>query len=66
MDPHLLGVVGFVVALCAVVILWKVFKLALKLVLFVVICVALAGGVGTWLKYGRVSLPIEKSDKGSR
>jgi hypothetical protein len=58
MDPQLLGVGGVVVALLVLVVLWKLFKLALKVALFIAVCVALAAGVGAYLKYGRLSLPV--------
>jgi hypothetical protein len=33
-------------------------KLAFKIVLFIVVVVVVAGGVGGYLKYGSVSLPV--------
>jgi hypothetical protein len=40
-----------------------VLKLALKVVLFLVVCAALAIGVGGYLKYGRVGLPLPDSTR---
>ena len=59
-DPQVLGIGGVVAALEVAVVLWKLFKLAFKVVLFIVVCLVLAGGVGGYLKYGKVALPIGK------
>lgn len=52
-----IGAGGMVMALVVGIILWKLFKLALKLVLFIVVAIAIAGGATVYLERHPNALP---------
>ncbi len=54
-----LGGGGAIVAVIVIVVLWRIFKMALKIVLFIVVMGALAAGVAAYLDKGssRMRLP---------
>ena len=54
-----LGAGGVVVAVVVFFVLWRMFKMAVKIVLFIVVMAVLAAGVAVYLERagGRVSLP---------
>lgn len=54
-----LGAGGVVVAVVVFFVLWRMFKMAVKIVLFIVVLAVLAAGVAVYLERagGRVGLP---------
>jgi multisubunit Na+/H+ antiporter MnhG subunit len=54
-----LGAGGVVIAVIVFFVLWRLFKVAVKIVLFIVVMAVLAGGVAVYLERagGRVRLP---------
>lgn len=54
-----LGAGGVIAALVVGIIAWKLFKLALKVVVFVAVAAAIAAVVALYLQGGRPTLPVE-------
>lgn len=61
MSTESMGAIGVLVAVVLFLLLWKLFKMAVKTVLFVVVMLALAAGVAVYLERGggpRTRLPV--------
>ena len=59
LSTETLGAGGVVVAVIVFFVLWRLFKMAVKIVLFIVVMAVLAAGVAVYLERagGRVRLP---------